>query len=71
MQGDKTDRIEDRNLTGLRPLLPPRALKQQLPISDRAAATVIAGRQGIRDMIHGRDTERLLVIVGPCSIHDP
>jgi len=71
VQDKTTDQIEDRNLTGLRPLLPPRALKQQLPISDRAAATVIAGRQGIRDMIHGRDTERLLVIVGPCSIHDP
>lgn len=70
MQGETTDRIEDRNLTGLRPLLPPRALKQRLPLSERAAATVVAGRQGIRDLIHGRDAERLLVIVGPCSIHD-
>ena len=71
MQDETNDRIEDRNLTGLRPLLPPRALKQQLPISERAANTVVAGRQGIRDMVHGRDADRLLVIVGPCSIHDP
>jgi 3-deoxy-7-phosphoheptulonate synthase len=71
VQDETNDRIEDRNLTGLRPLLPPRALKQQLPISERAANTVVAGRQGIRDMVHGRDADRLLVIVGPCSIHDP
>ena len=71
MSDDTNDRIEDRNLTGLRPLMPPRVLKEQLPISERATATVRAGRQGIRDLLHGRDNRRLLVIVGPCSIHDP
>jgi len=63
--------IEDRNLEGLRPLVAPRALKQRLPITPQAEATVLAGRGAIRDAIHGRDPRRLLVIVGPCSIHDP
>jgi 3-deoxy-7-phosphoheptulonate synthase len=70
MQGKADDQIEDRNLTGLRPLEPPRELKRRLPMTPGARASVVAGREGIRDLIHGRDSERLLVIVGPCSIHD-
>jgi 3-deoxy-7-phosphoheptulonate synthase len=65
------ERIEDRNLTGIRPLPPPRALKRRLPISEAAADSVRAGRAGVREAIHGRDDHRLVVIVGPCSIHDP
>jgi 3-deoxy-7-phosphoheptulonate synthase len=71
MLDENDDRIEDRNLEGLRPLLPPRELKHRLPISERAAATVVEGRAGIRHAIHGRDPTRLVVIVGPCSVHDP
>ena len=62
--------IEDRNLAGIRPLPAPRELKARLPLSAVAADTVSAGRAGIRAAIHGRDP-RLVVIVGPCSIHDP
>jgi len=62
--------IEDRNLTGIRALPAPRELKARLPLSERAAATVGGARAAIRDAIHGRDP-RLLVVVGPCSIHDP
>jgi len=62
--------IDDRNLTELRPLVPPRELRQKLPTGAAAEATVRAGRSGLRDAIHGRDAERLVVIVGPCSIHD-
>jgi 3-deoxy-7-phosphoheptulonate synthase len=62
--------IEDRNLTGIRPLPTPRELKRRLPLSPRAAATVAAAREALRHAIHGRD-ERLVVIAGPCSIHDP
>ena len=71
MDCDSEQQIEDRNLTSLRPLEPPRALKQRLPMTQAARASVVAGREGIRDMVHGRDGDRLLVIVGPCSIHDP
>ena len=63
--------IEDRNLAALRPLPPPRAVKAARPLTDTAATTVRAGRGAIRDALHGRDPHRLVVIVGPCSIHDP
>jgi len=62
--------IEDRNLTGIRPLPTPRELKRRLPLSARAAATVAAAREALRSAIAGRDG-RLVVIAGPCSIHDP
>ena len=62
--------IEDRNLAGIRPLPAPRELKARLPLSAAAAATVSAARAGIRAAIHGRDP-RLVVVAGPCSIHDP
>jgi 3-deoxy-7-phosphoheptulonate synthase len=65
------ERIEDRNLTGIRPLMPPRALKARIPQSVKAAETVVGARNAIRDLIHGRDSRRLAVIAGPCSIHDP
>lgn len=63
--------IEDRNLIGLRPLPPPSEVKQRLTLTPVAAETVLDGRAAIRDALHGRDMERLVVIVGPCSIHDP
>ncbi|MBX3026006.1 3-deoxy-7-phosphoheptulonate synthase [bacterium] len=66
-----SEAIEDRNLAALRPLPPPRDVKAALPLTDAAASTVLAGRAAIRDVLHGRDTHRLVVIVGPCSIHDP
>jgi len=65
------DKIEDRNLVGLLPLIPPREVKRRLPLTDRAAALVLRTRNEIRDILHGRDLHRLLVVVGPCSIHDP
>ncbi len=52
------------------PLLSPDALKAELPITDDAAECVYRGREQVRDVLHGRD-RRVLVIVGPCSIHDP
>jgi 3-deoxy-7-phosphoheptulonate synthase len=64
------EEIEDRNLEGIRPLPAPRELKSRLPLSAAAAETVSAARAGIRAAIHGRDP-RLLVVAGPCSIHDP
>jgi 3-deoxy-7-phosphoheptulonate synthase len=64
------ERIEDRNLTDIRPLIPPRTLKARIPQSVKAAETVVGARNAIRDVIHGRDARRLVVIAGPCSIHD-
>jgi 3-deoxy-7-phosphoheptulonate synthase len=64
------ERIEDRNLSEIRPLVTPRLLHERLPLSERGANTVVAGRRAIRDVLHGRDRRRLVVVVGPCSIHD-
>jgi 3-deoxy-7-phosphoheptulonate synthase len=48
----------------------PVATQAELPLSDAAAQTTIDARRTIADILAGRD-DRLLVIVGPCSIHDP
>src|SRR5437899_7092319 len=50
-------------------LLPPRALKDEFPMTERANQTVVEGRETVKRILRGQDP-RLLVIVGPCSIHD-
>ncbi|MDO8757220.1 MAG: 3-deoxy-7-phosphoheptulonate synthase, partial [Elusimicrobiota bacterium] len=45
-------------------------MTEQLPASDASLATVAAGRRAILDILDGKD-DRLLMVVGPCSIHDP
>ncbi len=65
------ERIEDRNLTGIEPLEPPRRVKADLPADDDVRALVGDTRHAIRDLLHGRDRRRLLAVAGPCSIHDP
>src|SRR5690348_17140399 len=64
------DRTDDLRVAGLRPLLPPAILLEELPLTDRAAAAVDAGRAAAKAILRSNDP-RLLVIVGPCSIHDP
>ena len=53
----------------MRRLISPRALRNQLPITDEAANTVAASREAVTRIIRGED-KRLLLVVGPCSIHD-
>ncbi len=50
-------------------LLPPRALKEEFPTTERSNQTVVEGRETVKRILCGADP-RLLVIVGPCSIHD-
>jgi 3-deoxy-7-phosphoheptulonate synthase len=52
------------------PLSTPDQIKSELPISELASDNVASARAQIEAIVHGRDP-RLLVIVGPCSIHDP
>jgi 3-deoxy-7-phosphoheptulonate synthase len=66
-----TEKIEDRNVEGIMPLISPRAVKAAQPLTARAADVVLETRHAIRDILHGRDRDRLVVVVGPCSIHDP
>ena len=63
-------RTSDTRITGYDPLLSPSALLDQLPLGDEAAAIVEQSRAGVRAVLDGSD-DRLLVIAGPCSVHDP
>ena len=58
------------NVVGMTPMTPPRELKRRLPTPPEVHETVLAGRAAVQDILAGRDA-RLLVVVGPCSIHDP
>ncbi len=58
------------NVRGFTEVIAPENLKQVFPLSAPAAEFVTASRAQIKDVIHNRD-KRLMVIVGPCSIHDP
>ena len=51
-------------------MIPPAILMEELPVTEQASVTVTDTRVQIRDCIEGRD-DRLVVVVGPCSIHDP
>jgi 3-deoxy-7-phosphoheptulonate synthase len=62
-------RTFDVNIRSLVPLISPDDLIRELPITDRAADTVIAGREAVKKILSG-DDRRLLVVIGPCSIHD-
>ncbi len=62
-------RTYDLNVRTFTPLITPGQLKEKLPIPETARQTVIKGRQDIQNILDGSDP-RLLVITGPCSIHD-
>src|SRR5688572_10165869 len=53
----------------MRRLISPRTLRNQLPMTDDAAQTVAASREAVTRIIRGEDS-RMLLVVGPCSIHD-
>ncbi|MEM6992660.1 MAG: 3-deoxy-7-phosphoheptulonate synthase [Myxococcota bacterium] len=61
---------DDVRIAELRPLIPPALLMEELPASERATTVVAQGRAEATAILTG-DDDRLLVIVGPCSIHDP
>jgi len=62
--------LDEHRTTRISPLLSPALLRHELPADDRVAETVTRGRTGVVDVLDGRD-DRLLVVVGPCSVHDP
>jgi 3-deoxy-7-phosphoheptulonate synthase len=63
-------RTRDLRVDSIRPLLPPAILLEELPVTEAAAVTVSRGREEVAAILRGED-DRLVVIVGPCSIHDP
>ena len=60
----------DIRIRNTRPLISPAILEDELPLPAAGAATVEAGRRAVADIITQKD-DRLLAIVGPCSVHDP
>jgi 3-deoxy-7-phosphoheptulonate synthase len=64
-----TTRIDDTRIDAVRPLITPALLMERLPGSDATPALVERSRQAIARVLQGAD-DRLLVVVGPCSIHD-
>jgi len=61
---------DDLRIRKLEPLTPPAQLIAMLPCDDDASDTVSASRAALHEILHGRD-DRLAVVIGPCSIHDP
>ena len=61
--------IDDTRIREIMELAPPAHLLREFPASERAATTTFEARQAIHRILHGAD-DRLLVVVGPCSIHD-
>ncbi len=62
--------VENLNVVSEVILITPEQLKSQIPLSEVAKKTVFDSRQVIRNILDGKD-HRILVVVGPCSIHDP
>src|SRR5262245_8295751 len=60
---------DDLRVRDVRPLIPPAILLEEIPISERASNVVADARAAITAVIEGRDP-RLVIVVGPCSIHD-
>ena len=65
------EQIDNRNIIDIGTLMTPREVKKALPLPESTETLVRHTRQAIQDILNGHDRQRLLVIVGPCSIHDP
>jgi len=64
-----TTRIDDVRIGAVRPLITPALLQERVPVRDDTLPLVEKSRAAIADVLQGRD-DRLVVVVGPCSIHD-
>ena len=69
MKPDNKPNTDDLRIKEIKELLPPEHVFRDYPVSERAAQTTYAARQAIHRVLHGAD-DRLLVVIGPCSIHD-
>ena len=63
------EKLHDLRVSRIIRLSSPKALKDKLPVDEKIAETVIRGRREVENILTGKDS-RMLVIVGPCSIHD-
>ncbi len=63
------NQTDDIRISKIKELLPPIALLERFPATEKASESVISGRNAIHNILQGKDN-RLLVVIGPCSIHD-
>jgi 3-deoxy-7-phosphoheptulonate synthase len=63
-------RVENVHVAEVKPLIPPRALKDEFPQSAAAREFVFMARKTVNAILNGED-KRFLVVIGPCSLHDP
>lgn len=61
--------LDDRRINTIKPLIPPQILMEEYPLTMQAASAIVSGRRSTEDIIKGED-DRLVVVVGPCSVHD-
>jgi 3-deoxy-7-phosphoheptulonate synthase len=61
---------DDLRILSFQPLISPAELMREMPCDEAMSETVVAARQHLHDILHGRE-RRIAVMIGPCSIHDP
>ena len=66
----QTFATDDLRIGAIKRLMPPRELMDEIPVEPNVAETVHNGRTGIQQILSEKD-DRLVVVIGPCSIHDP
>ncbi|EGV66008.1 3-deoxy-7-phosphoheptulonate synthase [Yamadazyma tenuis] len=67
--GDRS-RLEDWRIKGYDPLTAPDLLQHELPLTEKNQKVILEGREQACDILNGKD-DRLILVIGPCSIHDP
>jgi 3-deoxy-7-phosphoheptulonate synthase len=70
MQGGTRDRVRDQRIERIEELVSPATLLEQLPLGEEREKAVVRGRGEVGNVLDGTD-DRVLVVVGPCSVHDP
>ena len=69
MKQGEADRVRDQRIDRIVPLSPPAELLTELPLGDARTRTVLSGRDEVAAILEGSD-DRVMVVVGPCSVHD-
>src|SRR6266849_861120 len=67
---ERFQKTDDLRIKEIKELLSPEQIRGEFPTSEKAAQTTYEARRAVHRILHGAD-DRLLVIIGPCSIHDP
>jgi 3-deoxy-7-phosphoheptulonate synthase len=70
MKGETRDRVRDQRIERVEELVSPGMLLEELPLGEGRESAVVRGRGEVGNVLDGSD-DRVLVVVGPCSVHDP